>query len=392
MAITIDWASRIISIPRNDMTLVQSSPTEIRELDTDWFRLQLKALESGEGIVYPDTHRHVAGVSVGGVTLARVIEIINDYTITFEDGQYAVNITKSNNNIGDRVNVNQVSVRSANSAGLMQTEEIEHASYNGGVTIDVIDGVAGTQYPNGTTRQPVNNLADALFIAQYRGFNTFFILGDLNITSGDYTGMVFIGASPSKTLINIDPAANVFQCEFYEAHVDGTLDGQSEVRNCVLDDLQYVSGYVFQCMLNPGTIHLGGNVDAHFLDCYSGQPGSGSPVIDLGGSGQALGVRNYNGGITLTNKTGPEAVSVDLASGQVKIDLTTVTNGEIVVRGDGKVIDAATGNWLPSGTYGSMTLVNETSYGVMLQEVWDAITSGSIPGGGGTDCPIFIDG
>jgi len=38
-----------------------------------------------------------------------------------------------------------------------------------------------------------------------------------------------------------------------------------------------------------------------------------------------------------------------------------------------------------------MTLVNETSYGVMLQEVWDAITSGSIPGGG-TDCPIFIDG
>jgi len=392
MAVSIDWGNRIITVPRNDMTLIQSSPTEIRELDTDWFRLQLKALEAGDGIAEPDTHRHVAGVSVGGVTLARVVEIINDYTITFEDGQYAVNLTKSNNNIGDRVNVNQVSVRSANSAGLMQTAEIEHSSYNGGVTIDFINGISGTQYPAGTTRVPVNNLVDAKLIDAYRGFNKFYVIGNLVIDSGDYSGMEIVGSSPTKTHITVEPSADVTQCEFYEAHILGTLDGQSELRQCLVDDLAYVSGYLHQCMLEPGTIHLGGGVEAHLLDCFSGQPGSGSPTIDLGGSGQALGVRNYNGGITLINKTGPEAVSIDLASGQVKIDLTTVTNGEIVVRGDGKVINAANGEWLPSGTYGGMTLINETSYGTMLQEVWDAVTSGNLPGGGDVDCPIFIDG
>jgi hypothetical protein len=80
-------------------------------------------------------------------------------------------------------------------------------------------------------------------------------------------------------------------------------------------------------------------------------------------------MRNYNGGVLLTNKTGPEAVSIDLQSGQVKIDLTTVTNGQIVARGDGKVIDVDTGNTLPSGTYGSLTLINETTnsyFSIML--------------------------
>jgi hypothetical protein len=117
----IDWANRIIFIPKQVTTLVQASPTEIRELDLNAFRLKLKDLEdSPEGMPYLDTHRHNTSVTLGGVTFARLVEIINDYTITFEDGQYAVNLVGANSNVGDRVNVNQVSVRSANSAGLIE--------------------------------------------------------------------------------------------------------------------------------------------------------------------------------------------------------------------------------------------------------------------------------
>lgn len=121
MAISVDWTTKIISVPKADMTLVQSSPFEVRELDSDVFRLALRNLEDdAEGMPYLPTHNHVAPISVGGVTLARVIEIINDYTVTFENGTYAVNITGANSNIGDRVNLNTVQVRSANSAGLIQ--------------------------------------------------------------------------------------------------------------------------------------------------------------------------------------------------------------------------------------------------------------------------------
>jgi len=118
MAITVDWANKIINIPQADLTFISGT---LYELDTDVFRLDLKALEAGEqGMPELDTHRHNTEVTVAGVTFARTIEIINGYTVTFEDGQYAVRLVGSNNNIFDEgvINRNQVSIISTNSAGL----------------------------------------------------------------------------------------------------------------------------------------------------------------------------------------------------------------------------------------------------------------------------------
>lgn len=120
MGISIDWGTKIISIPKADLAWVEG---ETYKLDIDWFRMQLKGLEDGEpGIAYPDTHKHNTEVTIGGMTLTRVVEIINGYTVTFEDGQYAVNLTGANSNISDVVNLNQVSVRSFNSAGAVVVE------------------------------------------------------------------------------------------------------------------------------------------------------------------------------------------------------------------------------------------------------------------------------
>lgn len=115
--ITIDWANRVIHVPQAYLTDLGGG---VYELDIDMFRLDLKALEaSDQGIVELDTHAHNTLVTVAGTTLARVVEIINGYTITFEDGQYAVNLTGANSNISEVTNVNQVSLRSFNSAGLI---------------------------------------------------------------------------------------------------------------------------------------------------------------------------------------------------------------------------------------------------------------------------------
>lgn len=123
--ISINWATSVINVPKADTTLIQSTPTEIRELDINTFRLALKDIEDNEqGINFPTTHSHNTTVSIGGVTLARVVEILAPYTVTFENGSYAVNLVGANSNISDRTNVNNVSVRSANSAGLIQTTEL----------------------------------------------------------------------------------------------------------------------------------------------------------------------------------------------------------------------------------------------------------------------------
>jgi hypothetical protein len=127
VAITIDWPTKVISVPQADLVLVSGS---LYELDTDTFRLALKSLEDDqEGMTFPDTHRHNTIVELGGVSYARTVEIINGYTVTFEDGAYRVRLAGSNNNIADVTNINQVSIASNNSAGLIQQNELLQIKY-----------------------------------------------------------------------------------------------------------------------------------------------------------------------------------------------------------------------------------------------------------------------
>jgi hypothetical protein len=80
-------------------------------------------------------------------------------------------------------------------------------------------------------------------------------------------------------------------------------------------------------------------------------------------------MRNYNGGIKIINKTGAEAISIDLNSGQIVLSSTTVTNGTIVVRGVGKLIDES-GDRIRSGNFNGATIVNELIDSASLQELW----------------------
>jgi hypothetical protein len=115
-AIFINWNTKVIYVPKNFLTFVSGTTYE---MDTDAFRLALKDIEDDEGIPFLDTHRHNTEVALGGLTYARTIEIINGYTVYFEDGMYAVNLIGSNNNIADVAIVNHVSIRPTNSAGLV---------------------------------------------------------------------------------------------------------------------------------------------------------------------------------------------------------------------------------------------------------------------------------
>ena len=117
MAITIDRATKVISVPQADLAFSSGSTWD---LDADAFRKTLDDLQDDEeGIVTNDTHTHTTVATLGGITFARVVEIINGYTIEFEDLQYNVEILNANTNFMDVLVDNQVSVRSNNSGGLI---------------------------------------------------------------------------------------------------------------------------------------------------------------------------------------------------------------------------------------------------------------------------------
>lgn len=117
MALSVNWPTKVISVPKNYLTLISG----VRyELDVDQFRLDLRSLEDDlDGITFLRTHKHNTEATLGGVTYARQVEIINGYTVTFEDGQYIVELAGANNNILEKSNYNQVSIREKNSAGLI---------------------------------------------------------------------------------------------------------------------------------------------------------------------------------------------------------------------------------------------------------------------------------
>jgi hypothetical protein len=57
-----------------------------------------------------------------------------------------------------------------------------------------------------------------------------------------------------------------------------------------------------------------------------------SSIIDFGGSGNSLAVRNWYGGLGLINYSGGGSVSIDMSSGRVVLD-ETLTSGAIYIRG-----------------------------------------------------------
>lgn len=118
--ISINWLTKVITIEQSDLSLISGS---LYELDVDAFRLALKDIEdNADGMTFPDTHRHNTEVTLSGVTYARTFEIINGYTVSFENtgSPYTVTCVGANHNLADVTNFDGgASLIIGNSAGLI---------------------------------------------------------------------------------------------------------------------------------------------------------------------------------------------------------------------------------------------------------------------------------
>lgn len=262
----------------------------------------------------------------------------------------------------------QVVLTTSSSATIQELEDIQFSSFNGGVTIDTVNGQAGTLFPAGTLRQPVDNLDDALTIANARGFDTFYLFDDFTFAASDVVdGFIFEGRSAAKTVVTLTSAASITNCIFRMSTVTGDLDGGNDVSNCIVASLNYIDGTLLDSLIT-GTVTLGG-AQANIIRCGSGVAGGGasqSPIIDMGGSGTDLVMRDWQGGVQLNNLTaGGDNISIDMSSGRVIID-TTVTDGLIYIRGIATVEDNGSGSVDTSG------LLNQTT---IAAAIWNALTA-----------------
>jgi len=372
--LTFDKISRVITVDAPDTEItVQSLLDQIRDWEDELENMDLYKVCDASG-------KEALG---GGVKVGITVTLI-DWHITFEartgpgytlcsiSGGNLVTLISSTGIYENPITPSAfvtITLTSSSSATLQELSSIQHSSFSGGVTVDVTSSYTGTSFPIGTGLQPVNNIPDAMAIAQDRGFGQLFIVGSITLTTGDnLSGMLVTGQDQILTEITIEAGAGVSNCKFQNSYISGVLDGGNIIMMCRVGDISYVNGYIWQCLMDHGTITLGGTQDATFMNCWStaGDISAGKFTIDMGGTGQSLAVRGYAGGIKLTNCTdATNKASLDFSSGAVEID-STISAGTIKVRGSVQITDNSTGTAIidttaviyPENAYGGVCYVD----------------------------------
>jgi hypothetical protein len=169
MAYSVNWLTKVITIPKTDLTVVSASP-EIYQLDVNQFWQRIHDIQDDVGMPYVDIMRSNAPVTLAGTTYARSVEVINGYKIEFQNGSYQVNLVGANNNIGDARVQNSVSLNSSNSAGLVRggaaAEDVWKYLIEGAFTAEefmrvIAAALAGKVSGAGTNTETVRSLTDA---------------------------------------------------------------------------------------------------------------------------------------------------------------------------------------------------------------------------------------
>jgi len=272
-----------------------------------------------------------------------------------EDGSSVVIPTIGNYNV-----LVEMFVSNLSDSSIQQLTEIEYSVYNGGVHYDEVNGRSGQDYPVGTPFDKVNNLVDTqVLIATQKLPYKVFIYGTINLTGAyDFSDYRFEGVSNIQSQAVIAPEINVARASFKELIVSGTLDGDSDIDNCVIGDITYLNGHIHNSLLK-GKITLGGGIDALIDDCKQ-LDFNIEPEVDMGGLGQNLIMTEWTGIVHISNLSGANAVGIGLSAGRVVLE-DTVTNGIIHVSGDGNIVDS-NGDTIPTGIWnGGPTVINATS-------------------------------
>ena len=119
MSYTVNWITKVVSIPTSDLTLVGGTRYSLLMSD---FLAEVRRLEwePTEGLWAPDILEHTnTKVDFAGVDYAPFDDIINGYTVEFTGSATRVDLLGSNNNIVDILIPTGVTVVPSNSAGLI---------------------------------------------------------------------------------------------------------------------------------------------------------------------------------------------------------------------------------------------------------------------------------
>lgn len=221
--------------------------------------------------------------------------------------------------------------------------------YQGYVWIDTIGGTAGTAYPVGTASEPVNNIADAIAIANRLGVRSFKLVGAITLPQA-MPFHVFEGQG-GLAEININ-GQDVSGTSFTQVGIAGAFPSG-----------MFVYPLFFRCKINGGVTNFVGTAQQLLLagNITIGMPIGGDPLVfnevgsrlgtitfDLQGNGTNLVIRSMYGRYQFTNISNvstqiyvdADSVYLELANSCTAGNFTLSGNGTLVDNSNGMTVDA----------------------------------------------------
>ncbi len=232
----------------------------------------------------------------------------------------------------------QIAKTSSSSATLQEQSALQYSSFGGGVSVDITSSNAGTEFPSGSQEFPVNNLADAVYIANNRGFTTLFIRESMTIENATISKFTLVGSSHVNTFVTMMDSAVCDGITIKNCNIAGVLDGGTHIADCSVGDISYVNGHIHDSGLY-GTVYLDGSLDAAIINCYT-IDADHFPIIDGGGTGQDLAMPNFSGLASLRNFDNVDGeIGIGLLAGMIMLE-DTIVNGLVVISGSGVIQDS----------------------------------------------------
>lgn len=206
--------------------------------------------------------------------------------------------------------------------------------------------LSGTEFPVGTASVPVDNLADALTIADNLGFSHFVFRGAITLTQatgntqwegdGTFAFVDFNGQDVSGTNFSRLGCSGVIALPVTQT----ILIESSSIVNTVTNFSGIISNSTLAApvILQPGLTRI--------LNCTADAPGAGptSPIIDaVDNLGIDVAVRNYAGELRLENFTQSDSVlAIGFNSGELVIEASCTEFDRVELRGIGHITNNST--------------------------------------------------
>lgn len=203
---------------------------------------------------------------------------------------------------------------------VQQLPEIEYASYNGGVTIDAVNGTDSSAYPFGTPLYPCKTTANSYAIRLTRGFKKIYLRSDLNligIPDGILSGLDIIGETGNRKYTLTVSNVLVTDCKATNLSVTGIFKQGSTAQaiDCEIYDSENVTLRATNSSLESGIYE---NTD--LTNCIL----EGDIKIKSGGNMSGVGVVFEGDFTTIDMLNQPSTVSLDVESGYFKLINTTI--------------------------------------------------------------------